>query len=788
MKKICALLFFSLLLHQLFAQAVEKYARVSVHLGDQTPAQLSALGLETDHGLWAGTKFWIAEVSEAELQLLQNAGFGVKVMIPDVMAYYLEHQEESQTQQRSNDCAVTTSPWPVPVNYQPGSMGGYPTLSETEAILDEMRAKFPQLITAKAPISTTLQTWEGNPVWYVRMSDNADSDEAEPEVLYTALHHAREPNGLSQMLYFMWFLLENYQNSEYPELKYLIDNTELYFIPCVNPDGYLFNQQIAPQGGGMWRKNRRDNANGTDGVDLNRNYGFAWGLNDFGSSPNPQSDAYRGPSAFSEPETQMIRDFSQQHDFLFAQHYHTFGNLFIYPWAFNNTLADSNFYYYGRLFTRDNNYRYGTTGQTVGYAVNGDSNDWLYSESGTFVFTPEVGPTFWPNAGQIVALNQGTIWMNLSMALSALHFGELSSTGPETLTGLNHLLPIEVTRYGLLDGDFTLTVTPLSANVLSQAFTETFSLEKFKPRTINYPLQLNPAALSGDLVRLEITLSNGSYSKTTIVEKVLLAGNGTVVLTDGFVDAGQWNTVQGGWNTDVDHFFSEPSSLGDSPGGTYAQDDFNTIILDNPILIPQNAVEAKLTYMARWEMEPVYDFVQVMAVFESGNEVPLCGLYTKNSQNQLVSGEPVYDGFQSSWVAESIDLSAYAGLPIRIAFRLRSDVGAEYDGFNVDDIQVKYFVGGLVHTQDLDGQDFRVQVQPNPADAYTEISWTGFAGTEKIQLRLNDILGKTVLDIEQPAAAGKYRIATAHLSPGVYTWQVVDKTQARTLSGKLLIH
>lgn len=788
MKKICALLFFSLLLNQLSAQAVEKYARVSVQLGEKSPAQLSALGLETDHGLWAGPKCWIAEVSETELQLLQNAGFGVKVMIPDVMAFYLSQQEQSQSQQRGNDCSATTSPWPVPANYQPGSMGGYPTLAETIAILDDMRAKFPQLISAKAPVSTTLQTWGGNPVWYVRLSDNADSDEAEPEVLYTALHHAREPNGLSQMLYFMWFLLENYQNPDYPELKYLIENTELYFIPCVNPDGYLFNEQIAPLGGGMWRKNRRDNANGTMGVDLNRNYGFAWGLNDQGSSPNTQSDAYRGPSAFSEPETQMIRDFAQQHEFLFAQHYHTFGNLFIYPWAFNNTLADSSFYYYARLFTRDNNYRYGTTGQTVGYAVNGDSNDWLYSESGTFVFTPEVGPTFWPGAAQIIPLNQSTMWMNLSMGLSALHFGEVSSTGPATFVGLDHLLPIEVTRYGLMEGNFTLTVTPLSANVLSPAFSETFSLERFKSRTIHYPLQVNPAALSGEVIRLEITLNNGEYSKSVIVEKVLLAGNGTVLVADNFEDAGQWNTAQGNWDTDTDHFFSAPSSLGDSPGGTYAQNAFNTIILTNPILIPQNTAEATLTYMARWELEPVYDFVQVMAVFESGNEVPLCGLYTKNSQNQMVLDEPVYDGFQSSWVAESIDLSAYAGLPIRIAFRLRADVGGEYDGFNVDDIQVKYFAGGLVGTLDLDAQDFSVQVQPNPANAYTELVWTGINPTEDIQVSLNDMLGKLVLECKLPAAAGKYRMPTAQLAPGVYTWHVIGQAHGPKLSGKLLIH
>ena len=80
----------------------------------------------------------------------------------------------------------------------------------------------------------------------------------------------------------------------------------------MNPDGYIYNEEIEPDGGGMHRKNRRDTGCGLGtqrGVDLNRNYGFGWGANDTGSSPDPCSAIYRGESAFSEPEIEIVKDF-----------------------------------------------------------------------------------------------------------------------------------------------------------------------------------------------------------------------------------------------------------------------------------------------------------------------------------------------------------------------------------------------------------------------------------------------------------------------------------------------
>ena len=198
----------------------------------------------------------------------------------------------------------------APANFTLGSMGGFYRYEEMLAILDDMVEKFPDIISVRKDISD-LKTHEDRAIQYLVISDTPDSqDMQEPSVLYTSLHHARETNSLFQMFFYMWYLLENYESDAY--IKQLIDETQLIFIPCVNPDGYIFNQTNEPNGGGFWRLNRRQNEDGTIGVDLNRNYGFEWGHDDIGSSPAPGTSTYRGPEPFSEPETQAVKFLAEQ--------------------------------------------------------------------------------------------------------------------------------------------------------------------------------------------------------------------------------------------------------------------------------------------------------------------------------------------------------------------------------------------------------------------------------------------------------------------------------------------
>ena len=93
-------------------------------------------------------------------------------------------------------------------------------------------------------------------------------------------------------------------------------------------------------------------------MDLNRNYGYFWGYDDTGSSPNGWSETYRGTAAFSEAEAQNLRDFSNVHTFKLTLNNHTYGNLLIYPWGYAPfyTADSAQFDDYGSHLTTYNKY------------------------------------------------------------------------------------------------------------------------------------------------------------------------------------------------------------------------------------------------------------------------------------------------------------------------------------------------------------------------------------------------------------------------------------------------
>ena len=286
-KTILIVAFFTLLHHLLFSQTQETILHARIWLDGKTMLDLEKADLEIDHGFYETGLSFRSDFAASELSRAKAAGFRIDTLEADVVAKYLLDNAirkpvwTSAGDRGASPCDGYEASTATPINYTYGTMGGYYTYEEFLAILDDMQVKFPDLISARQPVSNTLLTHQGRRQWYVRISDNPNVNEAEPEGLYTALHHAREPNSLTHLIYFMWHLLENYDRD--PELRYLVDNTELYFIPCLNPDEYIYNQTNSPDGGGFWRKNRRDNGDGSIGVDLNRNYSYNWG--ELGTAP-----------------------------------------------------------------------------------------------------------------------------------------------------------------------------------------------------------------------------------------------------------------------------------------------------------------------------------------------------------------------------------------------------------------------------------------------------------------------------------------------------------------------
>lgn len=389
-----------------------RYSEVALAIADRSDlVTLADHGVVLDHPIVERDgDGWVvrAVLNEVELARLDASPIPYRVEVPDLAAAYAARS------------GATPPPSPSE-GFDYGSMGGFYTFDEVVAELDAMRAAYPNLVSEKVSIG---QSIEGRDLWAVRISDNPDVDEEEPEALYTALHHAREPQSMATVLYFMYYLLERYGTDD--EVTDLVDTVEFYFVPVLNPDGYVFNESTNPDGGGFWRKNRRDNGDGSFGVDLNRNYGYLWGLDDIGSSPNPFSQTYRGSDPFSEPEIAALRDFTEDHTFRTALNYHSRGEEYLYPWGYESgtyTDDDDLFFFTSAEMAADNDYAYGT-GADVLYAVNGSSDDWMYGEQATkpkiLAWTPEVcnrtTDGFWPPIDRIIPIAQENIPANLIVA------------------------------------------------------------------------------------------------------------------------------------------------------------------------------------------------------------------------------------------------------------------------------------------------------------------------------------------------------------------------------------
>lgn len=728
-----------------FSQEKEKYSRAKILIDSekQTLTKLASLGLAVDHGEHKKNTYFISDFSEHEINKARNNGYTVEILIDDVSEHYANQnntttppvkKKESVLKNESNrsiDCFAQNS-IPTPAGFQYGSMGGYFTYSEMLTILDNMASQYPNLITAKQPIST-FASIEGRPIYWLKISDNPTIDESEPEILYTALHHAREAASLSQMIYYMYYLLEHYGND--PEITALINNTEMYFVPCVNPDGYVYNENTNPNGGGMWRKNRRNNNNGTYGVDLNRNYGFHWGLDDIGSSPDPNDQTYRGTSAFSEPETQALQWFAENHQFKMTINYHSYGNDLIYPWGYIADLYTPDsavFVNHTHLMTSHNHYVSGTGNQTVGYVTNGDSDDWGYGEQTTknkiLSMTPEIGDYndgFWPPVSNIIPICENSLWQNIYGAELISKYARVKDLEAVYIEQQSGYLNYSVQRLGLdSPAVYTVSIIPVDNWITSVGSPKTYStMGLLETKTDSIAYTLNSSINTGQTFRYVLRVNNGLYDKDDTIVKIYgqsgIAYNTNASSLSGFTSGG------GNWGISTSQYVSAPSSITDSPNGNYSDNANKRLTLNTPINL-SSAISAALTFWAKWDIEAGYDYVEVLVSNDGGNSwTPLCGNYTKPGNSNQTSGTPIYDGTQATWVKEEISLDDYLGTSILLRFRLVSDGGLNKDGFYFDELSVKTVTPTVGISEQTDN-DKNVVLQniPNPAESSTIINYS----------------------------------------------------------------
>ncbi len=259
-------------------------------------------------------------------------------------------------------------------------------------------------------------TWGGRDILAMKISDNVEVDEDEAELVFMGLHHAREWPSLEIPLFFADTLTRAYGNDSH--ITNLINEREIWLIPCVNPDGYVYCHDE----GNDWRKNRRPLPGGYCGVDPNRNYDgscdgnpwgawggvFAWPTTHF-----PLYEIYCGPLPFSEAETQAVRDFVIAHNFTFCVSYHTYSELVLWPWGYTyQGIPDSVLI---AQVGENMASRIGCQGsgtydafQASGlYPTTGTTDDWVYGhglfveEKNTLAYTVEACSSFHPGANEL---------------------------------------------------------------------------------------------------------------------------------------------------------------------------------------------------------------------------------------------------------------------------------------------------------------------------------------------------------------------------------------------------
>lgn len=314
---------------------------------------------------------------------------------------------------------------------------GYRTYQQLTSELMTLQAQHPNLVNVQSIGSTwaTQYADQGfsayqdydHQLWAIKLSDNVSEYEDEPCFYFVGEHHAREPISLEMVMAILNHLLDGYGSD--PELTSIVDNSQIWFVPLLNPDGHKI---VIDQTEVWWRKNLQDNnsnhtidignqGNGADGADLNRNYGYEWGF--MNASGSPSSITYHGSEAFSEVETQAFRDLLAAWPFLAGISYHTYGEYVLYPFGYmydiispdateQQALANA----MASTISGQNGGHYSPMPSYQLYPVSGSSDDWAYGSEGIFAYTIEMATEFIPPASDVPLIIQN----NLSAAMLLL--------------------------------------------------------------------------------------------------------------------------------------------------------------------------------------------------------------------------------------------------------------------------------------------------------------------------------------------------------------------------------
>jgi hypothetical protein len=499
--------------------------------------------------------------------------------------------------------------------------GSYHSYPQIIGMLRNLAASHPAICQLDSlPVKTFQNRW----IYALKISDNPYiEEESEPGMLVVGCHHAREWATIEVVLYFAYYLISQYATSA--EIRDIVDNTEIYCVPVLNVDGYIydFNGQYL-----MWRWNREP-FEGTIGTDCNRNYGCCsgdpkgdWGAVDsFKATHRPGTETFCGPCAYSGNEIQALTAYVRSRIVNSCMSYHSFGEVLFWSWGYTGAhIPDGETVSrFGERMAAMVNCIYGGTYRTgqefsVMYPTSGATGDWLYSWMhwmagvANLSYTTEIGTYFYQPSEDL-----DSICINNLKALEYL--AQLTRDSIPVLCE-GKVAPPRIYDIGSVGADFTVSWHPVNASE-------------------NHPL-------NWELVE---------YSNPSIITDSLESG------------ADRWTL--NGFGLSAGHAHSGYYSLfsGNLPGQN------STAVSTHPYFVRDGD---SLTFWCYYILEPGHD-VCVAEVSENNLE-------WFNVDTLRFTGE------QTDWQRKAYSLAAWTGKSVFIRFRCMYDDGIEYAGFWVDDI------------------------------------------------------------------------------------------------------
>ena len=716
-------LFFLFTLIGVTTEAQEKYSKVKIYVPQDANQQKELIGLlQIDHFMNDADGALISEISASDMARLRRTSYRFEILIDDVAKKFEEESRQffdlAKTQGIPPEsiqpnlmgfekpCTSLTNVIATPTLFStnglpPGGMGGFYTFAEMVTRMDQLVTLYPTLVQ-KINIGTSI---EGRIIWAIKISDNVSVDENEPEVLYTALQHAREAIGGTSMIFFMQYLCENYAGNT--QVQDLVNNRELFIIPCVNPDGYEYNRSTNPSGGGMHRKNRRNNNGTNPGVDLNRNYGIDWsncaGAGTSCGSNVVSDDTYYGTAAFSEPETQAIRNFTTAHNFVASIDQHCFGPYYSLPFGrpslHSMSALDVKFYtYVPALMGKYNGMRAGNSPQSVGYEVAGGIKDWLLmgdiglgTKGKIYGMTGEGGGGgFWAPSAQIISLCKGMTFQNMQLALTAGSYFDVQDMNDIVVTSLTGAFNFKLLRVGLQNAPVTVSLERVENVMAVGAPVIVNSLPNYYDTyngSISYTLY--PSLPVGQRVKFVWKVVTGGITTYDSITKIY--NPSPVYLFQDDMETGvvgtKW-TVTGGFGYSTSAAFAGTKSLSESPTGNYTTSSTRRAQTVTNLDLT-GATAAYVTFMVRHRAENFRDKLRIQVSTNGSTWVTLCGKNTvqeNNDDGSTLNSLPALTGIREEWYNELVDLNAYLGqAALRFRFEFTSDSDPTSYSFELDD-------------------------------------------------------------------------------------------------------